>query len=44
MNRSSEGYWTITTEALEANVYEYKFIVGEDDWTKDPLNADELMK
>lgn len=42
MNRSSEGYWTITTEALEANVYEYKFIVGEDDWTKDPLNANEI--
>lgn len=42
MNRSSEGYWTITTEVLEANVYEYKFIVGEDDWTKDPLNADEI--
>ncbi|WP_051556659.1 alpha-amylase family glycosyl hydrolase [Alkalihalobacterium bogoriense] len=32
-----DGVWTKTTE-LTPDVYEYKFIVGDDGWINDPLN------
>ncbi|CAM4136502.1 alpha-amylase family glycosyl hydrolase [Lederbergia lenta] len=38
---NDEGLWTTTTDELTPDVYEYKFILGDDEWIKDPLNIEE---
>ncbi|OON90802.1 MAG: type I pullulanase, partial [Candidatus Epulonipiscium fishelsonii] len=38
MTKNAEGIWEIKLN-LEDGKYQYKFIVGEDGWTNDPLNS-----
>ncbi len=37
-----DGLWTVTTDVLTPDVYQYKLILGDSDWILDPLNPSEI--
>jgi LPXTG-motif cell wall-anchored protein len=36
----TEGVWTLTTDPLTPAIYQYKFILNEDNWINDPSNLE----
>lgn len=43
MEKNEEsGYWELTMENMAAGEYQYKIVVGDNGWTTDPLNSNEL--